>query len=166
MLKHKNHKTNFHSTEIHITAQKPRPVSMTPAKKVVITVIVGAMLSVLAAIVFCFVYQPGDEIRHKLAKMAENYYEEYLYEDFTNSDKFKRIDNIEKAMQKYHEKGFSRVTLRQMILHEKINTSEISYDSEYVKNNCNEDHTYVQIFPDPPYDKKSYHIEYTYSCNF
>lgn len=164
--KRQKHKTNIHSAEIHITAHKPAPSPMTTSKKVTIGVIVGTMLAVIAMVVFCLVYQPSDDVKAKLARISENYYENYLYDNITSSEQFKQINDINKAMEKYHDKGFTRVTLRQLVLHEKINEPEISNDSKLVRNICNENRTYVQFFPDPPYDKKSYHVEYHYSCNF
>ena len=37
---------------------------------------------------------------------------------------------------------------------------------DFLSTYCDLDTTFITIHPDPPYDKKSYHTEYSYSCNF
>lgn len=132
-------------------------------KKTILFVIFAAMLIVIFASISIIFINPEKRVKDRIANLAEDYYENYFYANFTSSDKFKQIDNLDEAFEKYHSRGFSPITLNELLLYDHHkNEKYASFLTEY----CDRNKTTIKFFIDPPYDKDSYHIEYTYSCNF
>ena len=151
-------KTKIHSTDVHISV--PQKASFTGAsfgKKISIFVIFTSMLLVILFTVFAILYRPDNIVRYKINNLATDYYENYYYNQFADRD------DLEEIMQKYTERGFSRITLRQLLLHDYEKNLETA---NYLRKYCDENKTYLYIFPDPPFTKTSYHIEYYYACDF
>ena len=66
-------------------------------------------------------------------------------------------------MEKYHIGALNTLSLRDLLSYDdKKNGEYVDYLTKY----CDKDATTVRIFPDPPYERTTYHAEFTYSCNF
>ena len=153
-----------HSTDVHINVPKHTSSGRSnPAQKIVLVIIGVVMALVIFLVVFSVFNTSENQIKSRITRLATDYYENYFYDDFTSSPEFAKIDDLDTAMEKYTRRGFASISLRQLLLHDPAHTAE---DANYLKSRCDENKSFIQIFPEPPYDKTSYHIEYTYSCNF
>ncbi len=132
------------------------------AKIIVIVIICLTMVAVAFAIAIPLIFSEENLTKQKLNLLAEDYYENHIYEDFINSGKIDK-DNLEETMKIYSERGFSHIFLRQILLHEAYRDSE---EAKFLRESCDENKTIIRFFPESPYTKKSYHTEITYSCNF
>ena len=133
------------------------------APKIVLTTIILTMIVVVIAIVCSFLLVKENVIKNKISALASDYYENYFYPKFTSSSNYQKIDNLDTTMAKYRDYGFSPISLRDLLLYDdQKNASERTF----LTDNCDENKTFIKFYLEPPYDKASYHTEYTYSCNF
>lgn len=129
-------------------------------RRVILAVIILAMLTVVAETLVYFFIKPESSIQNSLSEIATDYYENVFYDSniiSNSSDK-----SLEERLSRYSEKGFSRIFLRQLLLAKGPNHQKAA---NLLKKHCDEDKTYIQIFPEAPYGRKNYHINYVYSCN-
>ena len=136
--------------------------SSTVAKWSVIAVICLAIVTVVAYGIFAMVYDEEKIVKTDLDTIASNYYEEYLYSSLM--DEHPSQAQIEHLMARYINRGFGRVHLRQLLL--RANKNQINFDRGLILKHCDENNTIVRFYPEPPYNKKSYRIEYQYDCDF
>lgn len=131
------------------------------SRRTVLIVIALAMLAVILAIFFSILFRPEAIITGKIESMARDYYENYFYpriEEYGTTDQ-----SLNDILSRYVETGFSRVSLHQLLLFD----SERYADSEATLSEyCDTELTYIKIYPDPPFTKTSYHIDYHYACTF
>jgi hypothetical protein len=156
-----NQKTFSSNSKIKTSTSKKTRTS-SPFKKISIIIIVVAMLLVIIALIIPLIFNEENLTKQKLDSITKDYYENHLYSDFINSDKFDK-DNLEESMQIYAERGFSHLLLRQILLHEAYRDTE---DAKFLREACDENKTIIQFYPDAPYTKESFHTKITYSCNF
>ena len=153
-----------HSAEVHVPVPRSAfSASANPAKPIIFIIIGILMVLVIFTTIYSILNKPEDRVKARISALATDYYENYFYDDFTSSEQFAQIEDINSAMEKYTRRGFSDISLRQLFLHDSSRTTN---DAAFLKNYCNENKTFIRIFPEPPYGKTDYHIEYTYSCNF
>lgn len=131
-------------------------------RRVIIGVIIAVMIAVIVAIVVALLNTPERTTTAKIQEIARDYYENYYYDQLvkTSSAAGKTLDE---ALGHYSDVGFSKVNLSQLFLfdggrHRNIRSSITNY--------CDETNTTITIYPDAPYGRKDYHIDYNYSCNF
>lgn len=124
--------------------------------KIIIAIVVIAMIIVIVTIVMLLTFNKEDNTKSKIENLATSYYEDHLY------TKFLAPDGNTNAFEKYGKTGLPLVQLRQLVFTSNLEKSEI----ERIRKACDENKTYVKYYPEPPYTKTSYHIEYTYNCNF
>ena len=137
---------------------KKRHYCKTPVQKTILVVIILAIITVLFSVIFTLVFTTERQVKTKISSLASSYYEDYFYPNIISDN-----NNTPKIVEHYSGTGFSKVSLRQIILsNQKITASEADFLRKY----CNENDTLVQFFPESPYDKTSYRVEFTYSCNF
>ena len=130
----------------------------TLAQKTIIAVIILAVVAVITLLVCKLVFNTEYELKTKISQLSSEYYEDYYYPKISKSDK-----DLSKLLEQYTETGFARVSLRQLIL---SNSKITSKEKNFLLDRCNQNSTFVQFFPESPYDKTSYRVEYTYSCKF
>ena len=135
--------------------------SLSGIQKTIIAVIILAIIVTLSTILISFFLQPERLTKRRIEDLATDYYENYLYENFVNSDNFS--GNLESAMNKYTETGFPSITLRQLILHDQEKTTSIA---DSLKANCDIERTTIKFFPESPFSRKDYRVDYHYVCNF
>lgn len=124
--------------------------------------IAGAMLAVIVFAVYKAIYTPEKQVKDRISQYTSYYYEEYFYPKTKNSA---TGDQFEATMRQYAERGVGdgHVQLRQLMLHD---GGKFSNDLDFVASYCDLDKTYVEIYPEKPYEKNNYHVNYKYSCNF
>ena len=123
------------------------------ARRSILVVIVLAMMAVILLLLFTSFTKPERTVTNKIESITADYYENYFY------DRIKDYDNLKN----YTEHGFSKVTLRQLLLFD----SERHADAADLLNKyCDGEKTYVKIYPEAPFGNKNYHVEYYYACTF
>lgn len=139
----------------------PKSPHLGTIPKIMLILIAIATVLVIFSTLFAIFFNPERQVKSKIDALASNYYENIFYQNIQNSKNFS--GNIEETLQKYQATGFSSVSLNQLILENSLqNTDTANYLLKY----CDLNQTLIKIFPDPPYTQTSYHIEYTYSCEF
>ena len=131
------------------------------ARRTIIAVIVLAMLAVILAILASIFYKPETIVTNKISSITADYYENYFYprvESYGTTDK-----TIGEIMSRYTESGFSKITLRQLLL---FDSERYADAAALLTEYCDPELTYVKIFPDEPFTKSDYHVDYHYACTF
>ena len=143
----------------HFYKKSPEKVSATGAKTVTLIIIGLAALMVILASFTAFFFTPEKIIKSEVESLAKNYYENIIYKKISASSE-KTLDEI---MAKYTETGFSRVTLRQLLI---LNAETHPNATAIITTYCDDSASSVKFFPEPPYGQTDYRIEYDYSCDF
>ena len=133
------------------------------AKTIILTVIILTFLVVIIAVICSLIFTPETITKSNLNKLATDYYENYYYESIVNSKEFNALDNVDSTMEKYTEKGFPKIKLRQLILQNQSRNQPLT---DQIIKYCDEESTFVTFYPELPFDRTSYHIEFDYSCLF
>lgn len=127
----------------------------------IIIVIIIAMLAVIATILVQVFSTPERNVKSKMDSIVSDYYENYFYKNVIKNGTTK--ENLNRIMDKFKEPGFSRVYFRQLLLYD---NQKYSNDAPFITKYCDENSSYVIIYPDPPYSKTDYHTQFYYSCEF
>ncbi len=119
----KNSRTKTNSTKVHAnkarfsrrskTIKRDRRIFLI-SKRTVLIVIALAMIAVLFAVFSLAFSNPESIITGKINSITEDYYENYFYpriEEYGTTDK-----TLSEILSRYTETGFSRITLRQLLL--------------------------------------------------
>lgn len=174
---YKSRHTNArYATSYHNLSHRIRPKSFPEifhkiARKSVLTIIVIVMLAMIGFTFFNLIATPEFLVKKEIETIAADYYETYFYPnaiknnsasiDGASSDtKEQLLTNI---FSEYHELGFSRITLNQLLLFDNLRHYE---SAASLAKYCDLERTTIKIHPDPPYTSRDYHIDYHYSCNF
>lgn len=96
--------------------------------------------------------------KRTLSRIAAEYYEEYLYPTIDHSD-----EKFTTTMETYAKSGLTPTTLRQLLLYDHQKNAALT---PALQKYCDENHTRIKYYPEPPFTKTSYRIEFTYSCDF
>ena len=130
----------------------------TSVQKTIMAIIALAFIIVIFFALFTTFYTPENNIKSKISNLAKDYYENYLYELISDNS-----STPAEALKGYTESGLSVVYLRQLLYYSnEIDTETI----DYLTTHCNENNTTIKYYPEPPFSKTSYHIDFTYSCDF
>ncbi|MBR3328934.1 hypothetical protein IKG29_00145 [Candidatus Saccharibacteria bacterium] len=132
----------------------------TPQIIVLVTIIVN-MFIVVTVLICSFIFKPEVIIKNKISELASDYYENYLYKNFDTDDITQ--EQLIESIQKYKDSGLPVTTLRQILLYDHQKNAD---SAPLLKKYCDENSTFIKFFPEYPYSKTSYRIEYTYSCEF
>ena len=136
---------------IHVRIPSGTKKSIPTTGKVILGVIFIATIMVATAVAIAFFSNPERLTKNELGALVSNYYENYFYEKITNAE----------VLDKYKDTGLSILTLRQLVLHEPRLGG-----TENVEKNCDLNLSYAKIFPQEPYGKKDYRVEYKYVCDW
>ncbi len=131
----------------------------TPVQKTTLFIILFLFIIVIGYLIFAITHTPENLTKSKIEKLASEYYENYLFEQFTKSNSEKPSEILEE----YKTIGLSIVYLRQLLLYKNQSDAETV---NYLTKHCDENKTSVKFYPEPPYNKTSYHTDYSYSCDF
>lgn len=129
------------------------------AKRIITGIICAVIIIVGVAIACKFLLNEERITKTRMEKLAAEYYEGSLYESLIHG----AMDQteIEQAMDKYIKRGFAPVYLRQLLLY----NDEKDTDG-MIHKHCDENTTSVKFYPEAPYNKKSYRMEFQYDCDF
>ena len=140
--------------------QKRRRNFFTP-QKTILLVILLCFIIVICLSIFSFLYKPEDHIKGTIENLSRDYYENYLYPSFNEINDFENDPSV--VMKKYEKHGFPTLSLRKLLLYD--NRKNGKYADE-LTHYCDEDHTIIRFYPEAPYEKDNYRIDFTYSCEF
>ena len=139
------------------------------AKDSVLTVIVTVLLIVTGFTVFGMIATPEYLIKNEITAIATDYYENYFYNKILNNNSLATDSpdfsesTMEKIMEKYIDRGFANISLRQLLLYDdEKHVAATSLLEEY----CNLDASNIRIYPEAPFDRQNYRVDYKYSCKF
>ncbi len=150
---------NKYSSKMH--AHRTRFLSSrekTPAQKITLAIIISATILVIISVLCIFILDNERIAKSKISSLASEYYENYFYPSMSIEK-----DELADVMSDFLETGFNNVNLRQLIL---ATGKDHSADADFLRKYCDEKSTIIRFFPEPPFDKTSYHVEYSYSCDF
>ena len=138
-----------------------RKKRFTTPQKVVLVIIILSMITVIVSAVCIFLFKPENTVKAKISELSADYYENYLYPSFN----FEGLSSEELSdfMKKYETNGLTAVPLRQLLLYDHQKNADAA---PLLKKYCDEDATLIRVYPEPPYSKTSYHIDYIYACEF
>ncbi|MBR4830453.1 MAG: hypothetical protein IKZ96_01630 [Bacilli bacterium] len=128
--------------------------------KVIATIFLILFILVLGYLVYSYFFGGTDEqrIERKLNKMAKDFYEKCYYDELVEQ-KGSASDAIE-YLKDYKDKGLkvSYSSLKEYYdeFGSKMNYTELSV--------CDEDNTYVLIYPKSPYGKTDFTVGYKLNC--
>ena len=130
------------------------------ARKYLLILIPCLAIIIALAIACTFIFSPERQSKSELEALARNYYENIFYQNMLDSNEYS--GDPAKSLEKYKDSGLTSVSLRQLILLNEDKNVSTNYVLEY----CDQKQTSVEFYPEPPFERTSYHVEYTYSCNF
>ena len=130
-------------------------------RNIILAVIIIVTLIVCVTTVGSIFLKPEYLVPQKIEALATNYYENVFYENMLNSDQFS--GDAKATLEKHNTRGLAIITLRQLLLQDQATTTDIA---DYLLTYCDQDTTTVHIYPEPPYTRTAYRIEYNYACNF
>jgi hypothetical protein len=111
------------------------------------------MLLVLGFTIFNLIATPEFLIKKRIENITSDYYENYFYDSVPDHE----------ALDFYKDIGLAKINLRQLLLYsDRKHATSLDFFAKY----CSLDQTNIKIFPEAPYGRKDFHVEYTYSCNF
>ncbi|MBR2659035.1 hypothetical protein IKD57_04115 [Candidatus Saccharibacteria bacterium] len=154
------HKKRTGSSTVRHSRLKKPDFSRT-ARKIIIVVIIITMFAVILFLLFKSFSTPEHIIKAKIETAATDYYENFFYTDITKYGTTEK--SLAEIMDRYKDKGFSTVSLRQLLLYD---SKKYADARDVVTSYCDENKSYVKFYPEPPYEQKNYRIEYHYSCDF
>lgn len=150
---------NKHSRKIHKSRNRfLSSRAKSPTQKIILIVIISAIITVFISLICSLFLNPEHNTKSKISQLATEYYEDYFYPNVFSGNK-----DMSEVLNRYTDTGLAKVSLRQLIL---SNSNLSEQDASQLQKYCDENTTFVQFFPTEPYDKTSYHTEFTYSCSF
>lgn len=142
-----------------MSASKKRKKHYSLIQKMIIGIIIATSTIIIAALIILFFSNPERNVKNQISSLASDYYENYLYEKTISANKNTDPSEI---FGDYEKSGLSTVYLRQLLYYKTHDKKIIDFLKEY----CDENHTSVKFYPEPPYSKNSYRADFTYSCEF
>ena len=155
-------KKNYLSLNYSRHSKKARHAQSDLVKKIILSVIAIVAVIILGLTIFAAIFTNENRVKSAISSIATDYYENYFYEELLESSSFSK-DNPGETLGKYQTSGLAILSLRDLLLHDDQKFVE---DRKFLAQFCDEDQTFIHYYPDEPYARNSYHVEYTYSCNF
>lgn len=152
-----------YSSKIHTPKHRTNFYASPFAKKVILTVIMLAVAIIIGTVACIQFLTPESRIKSQIEPLAADYYENYLYQNLINSDKYQALPDKTSAMEKYTSSGFNPITLRNLLLHNNHKNDDFT---NFIANYCDLDATTIKYYPESPFNQNSYRTEIKYSCNF
>ena len=141
------------------------------AKNTVLAVIILAMLTVIAFTLYNLIATPEFLVKREVESITSDYYENYFYNKILENNSINPKESdlsiiepaMSKALEKYVSNGFARVSFRQLLLYDdRKHAASSNFLSEY----CDLDKSIIKIYPESPFGRKNYRVDYSYSCKF
>ena len=142
-----------------------------PTKKIVLGVIGVAVIAVIAFTIYGLIATPEFLTKRKIESITADYYENYFYNailennsiDLKDASDTSASSAISSILEEYTESGFTETSLRQVLL---SNHGKHFDETAEIEKYCDLDQSEIEIFPESPFGRKNYRVEYTYSCKF
>ena len=152
--RNKNTRSKSHSVISHLGT----------VQKVILVVIAGTFLAVAIFTIFALNFNQKYQVEARISDLATAYYENYYYPRAFSDDNGD-LDSVKATnfLSQFTDTGLTSVTLRQILLSTPGVTDD---DKKFLLRYCDENRTNVTYKPEAPYAHDSYHIDYSYSCNF
>ena len=131
------------------------------ARKITFGVIIISALVLVGNIAANAYFTPEKIAHRELEKIAKDYYENYFYDNYTAN--FSDSERNEK-LAKISKNGFPHTMLRQLLLYDDGKHANSAPNFRYEGYTCDTNKTYVIYFPEEPYGKTDYRVEYHYDC--
>ena len=137
------------------------------SRNTILVVIALAMLSMLLFVIYNLIATPEYLIKKQIDSLSRDYYENYIYATTLNNNSIndnseESKEKITKIFNRYIDEGFQITSLRELLLHSGQDASL----EDTLANYCNLDHTTIKIYPEAPFSRTDYRIDYNYSCQF
>lgn len=130
-------------------------------------IIIVSALVLICAIIFCLVLVPKNksnekELTAKMQEMGKEFYETFYYKQVGTTD-----ENRAAFLKKYETIGI-KVNLDNLSRYSGKDSNSIlnEFVNNQSKKNCDKYNTQVVIYPQTPYNQKSYKIEVVLDCGF
>ena len=134
----------------------------TIAQKTIMGVIAASAIIVVIAVICSFTLNTENVIKSGISTLSSNYYKDYVYKSLSDNNSG-NTDLMKSAIQTYKDTGLATIPLRVLL---KFNQENAKLDTTLITDRCDQDNTYVKIFPESPYEATSFRAEYNYSCEF
>ena len=131
-------------------------------RRAILTVIVLAMMTVILAVLTQSMMTPENTVKRKVESIAADYYERYYYDLILNQNAVSEGE-LAQIMERYVGPGFAKVPFSQLTLYDGQKYAEAG---KVLNEYCDDEQSYIKIYPEAPFGRKDYHVEYHYSCNF
>lgn len=125
-----------------------------------ITIVLCSVLVLLNAAASAY-FNPKTVVEREITALAEEYYEDYLYENLVGN---RTGDAIKEELKRYKDTGVSETYLRQLLLYDSGRRKDAGGYFEQKGFKCDRNKTYVKYFPEYPYGKENYHFEIKLVC--
>lgn len=166
------HEKNKNSNRLHASRTRIKLSNLAQAKRTdrkifdaarrtILTTIIATMLIVILAVLLTQFSSPERVVKQKITDIVADYYENYYYPQLVGTAN--QDTSLDQIMSHYTKSGFARITLRQLLL---FDNERYAKSADTITTYCDEDSTFVQIFPESPFGKSDYRIDYHYSCTF
>lgn len=124
--------------------------------KVIFIVLLVLLIGVSGVKIFCSVYfQPKASVERELESLAKDYYENYYYDS---------LENPAEVLAEFRETGLPTAYLRKLLAFDNGRHAASAEVFDSAKYKCDTNTTGVKIFPEEPYGKTDYRVEYKYAC--
>ena len=164
-VKHKNKSTNYHtsrtrtdSSSLSLSRNRDNKIFAT-ARLSILTVIILASMTVILALLINSFTDPEKIIIKRIDTIVSDYYENYFYENVAKQS----TKPLAEVLSIYKDAGFSPVSLKQILLSKDLSHTDTD---KILSTYCDTEDTFIQFFPDPPFGRTDYHVDYRYSCTF
>lgn len=144
-------------------SRKFQPIAGT-TRKVMITSIVICIVVVLMSLIINSYFEPSKVAERKINELAEDYYENYFYDNFVKS--IPAGQSLEEAMSEMAETGFAKVLLRHLFLFDNGRNQDYAKYFNTAGYTCDRNTSYIKITPEAPFGRKNYKVERALSCNY
>ncbi len=130
------------------------------AKYITLIIIILSVIIVTVTTVLAIISKPEEIVKQKFAATISDYYENYLYQKALGPTSTKTTAELAKQ---YLKSGFPSITLRQLLL---FDNEKYADSLSTVATHCDENKTFVTIYPEAPFSSTDYRIDYHYACTF
>ena len=132
------------------------------AKRASVVFIVICITLVAVNAVASAYFNPKAVVNRELNSLAEEYYEDYLYQNLIGG---RTGDAIAEELKHYEKAGIGNTYLRQLLLYDSGRRRAAAGYFDQTGFACDRNKTYVKYYPEPPYGKKDYHFDIKLVCN-
>ncbi|MDO5481324.1 MAG: hypothetical protein Q4F60_03210 [Candidatus Saccharibacteria bacterium] len=138
---------------------KSQKQNKNPINIILIMIIVACVIGIGALIFSKSYFATENQVQREIEALAADYYENYLYENY-----FLKIPEADRRaeFEQYLGRGMNPVYLREILNYSKDKHSESVKIFQTAR--CDTNSTSVKYFPEEPYGRSDFRVEYKLSC--